>query len=145
MPANTLETIIQAIRQVARSPPAPAPRIPPVNQYIPNQPPPPPINNWGGRGGFGGRGRGKPPTSRRGKHGGRTEDPRCNRNISDNQIPIPIPAPTTIIPGPINVNNKVSIEEDDLTFLNEFANEIPSSSNNVLMNNKIVVEGEFTV
>ena len=31
MPANTLETIIQAIGQVAHSPPAPTPRIPPIN------------------------------------------------------------------------------------------------------------------
>ena len=145
MPADTLETIIQVIRQVACSPPTLTPRIPPINQYIPNRPPPPPINNRGGRGGFGGRGRGKPPTSCRGKRSGRTEDPRCNRNIGDNQILIPILAPTTVIPGPININNKVSIEEEDITFLNEFANEIPSSSNNVLMNNKIAVEGEFTV
>ena len=145
MPADTLETIIRAIGQVARSPPAPVPRIPPVNRYVPKRPPPPPVNNRGGRGGFGGRGRGKAPANRRGKRGGRTEDPRRNRNVGDNQIPIPIPGPTTVIPGPINVNNEVSIEEDDLAFLNEFANEIPTGSNDVLMNNEIAAEGEFTV
>ena len=111
MPANTLETIIRAIGQVECSPPAPVPRIPPVNRYIPKQPPPPPVNNRGGRGGRGGRGRGKAPANRRGKCSGRTEDLRHNRNIGDNQIPIPILAPTTIIPGPININNKVSIKK----------------------------------
>ena len=50
-----------------------------------------------------------------------------------------------VILGPINVNNEVSIEEDDLAFLNEFANEILTGSNDVLMNNKIAAEGEFTV
>lgn len=71
-----------------------------------------------------------------------TKDQRHDKNVSDNQILIPIPTPTTIIPDPINVNNKVSIEEEDLTFLNEFTHEIPSSRTDI---SKIATEGEFTI
>ena len=119
MPARTLDTIIRAVSRQPTVNPTPRPRT--ITRYIPR-----PIPNVHDRRamGFGGRGRGRPHQNRRGRRSERgtgTLDPRI-KNRAGTPAPIPVPPPS--IPSTSNVNDvfpDIQIEED-LSFLNEFAN-----------------------
>jgi hypothetical protein len=146
MPADTLETIIRVIGNASRATSIPAPRSPTPVRFVSRRPAPPPVSNRG-RGGSNGRGRGREPINRRGRRGGRTEDPRRNRNGQDAPIPVPAPTPDPVnfIPDPIVIPEGSNTYEED-AFLKEFANpEVHSSEEDVLMNTDIAAEGNYTI
>ena len=96
----------------------------------------------------GNRGRGGP--NRRGKRGGRSQDPRRG-NGSNNTIEAPIQAPIPTIKNiAVNIDTPtidtpIPTEEDELVFLNKFAS-ISTSGDEIMMNAAdINTEGEFNV
>ena len=145
MPANMLETIIQAVGITTCAPAPPPIRTQVVNHYIPHRPVPPPPNHNRGRGGNAGRGHGHDPPNRRGKRGGHPEEPRRNQRID--QVQDLAPTITTAVTEPIN-NTAAgpSSNLDGLNFLEEFANTDLSviSGDNVTMGSESST-GDFTI
>ena len=129
MPAETLQAIIRAIGNASRPAPLPPPRTLTSTKYVPRRPAPPPNSNRG-RGSFGGRGG---YANRRGKRSDvATRDPRRHQEPVNTLIPINSPAASTS-----NIANSLSgtpgapPEAEDLSFLNEFANDQMESSHDV--------------
>ena len=165
MPADTLETIIRAIGRASRPDPVPisayCPSFP--SRFTPSRPSPPPVNK--GKGGNGNKGKEQ---GKKGKRGERSKDPR--RNAPINQAPhhasssssstssiittIPatgptIPAIPTIVPAKVNIiSNPIAIEhveDEDLSFLNEFATNKGSINGDVMMHGDVAIKESFNI
>jgi len=159
MPADTLETIIRAIGQATRPPPSIPNRAPIPIRHSPRRPAPPPNNK--GKGKNGGKGDGKKPNNRRGKRGERSKDPRRNQKTTEINAPVQEsiaiteppaivtapPVTITVIPNPISLAGLDGHSEDeDLSFLNEFANpEAPTTGEDIMMNADVAIEGDFSI
>ena len=167
MPAETFETLINAIKNVAPNPINPTYQQ--SNRFVPRRPTYTPaprpaprpsyrFTNYNGRGGFGGRGRGNHHhhhnnnnnnnnnNNRRGKRSERTTDPRRN-NVNEGTSTAAPPAATDIPDTITDITTEPNAESDsDLSFLNEFANtDISVIGDDILMNAETTTEGEFNV